>query len=81
MPTSKNVRHLAQTRREVPSPKRLILLALTLCIVLGFLVLIAGVVTQMFGVDAARLFTLGKVLIALPMWAGVVVMFSFVCRM
>ena len=81
MPKPKNVRHLIQTRREVPSLRRFVLFALALCAALGILVLVAGVVATMFGADAARLFTLGKVLIALPMWAGVVVMFSFVCRM
>lgn len=81
MPTPKNVRHLAQAKREVSILRRLVLFALALCAALGVLILVAGIVTQMFGADAASLFTLGKVLIALPMWAGVVVMFSFVCRM
>lgn len=57
------------------------LLALILFAALGLVTLIAGGVAELFGADMTAVFTFGKVLIALPMWAGVVLMFSFVCRM
>lgn len=57
------------------------LLVLAFSTALGLFTLTAGAVAQAFGADLAPLFTLGKVLIALPMWAGVILMFSFVCRM
>ena len=76
----KSIRRLI---RENPlrSPRWFALLALILFAALGLLILAAGSVAQMFGADATDLFRLGKVLIALPMWAGVILMFAFVCRM
>ena len=57
------------------------LLIITLLAVLGLLILIAGTIAQLFGVEVTSVFTLGKVFIAVPMWAGVITMFSFICRM
>ena len=77
----KSVRDLFRANRNPRSPRGFILLALILFAALGLLILLVGSVAQTFGADATTLFRLGKVLIALPMWAGVILMFSFVCRM
>ena len=57
------------------------LLVITFFAALGVIILIAGTIAQLFGVEVASVFTLGKALVAVPMWAGVVTMFSFICRM
>ncbi len=77
----KSIRHLIHTNPDLRRPRWFILIALILFAALGLLILAASSVAQTFGADVTTLFTLGKVLIALPMWAGVVVMFSFMCRM
>ena len=76
------VRDLFCSSRNLMGLGRLVsLLILILSVTLGLLVLTTGAVAQAFGAEVAAVFTFGKVLIALPMWAGVVLMFSFVCRM
>ena len=77
----KSVRDLFRANRNLRSPRGFILLALILCATLGLLILTLGSVAQLFGADVTTFFTVGKVFIALPMWAGVILMFSFVCRM
>ena len=77
----KNVRDLFRANPNLRGPRGFILLFLILCAVLGLLILTLGSAAQPFGADVTTLFTIGKVFIALPMWAGVILMFSFVCRM
>ena len=77
----KNVCDLFRANPNLCGPRGFILLALILCAALGLLILTLGSVAQTFGADMTTLFTIGKIFIALPMWAGVVFMFAFVCRM
>lgn len=83
------LKHPLQTVRDLFCSSRTLiglgrsvsLLILAISMILGLFTLTTGAVAQAFGADIAAIFTLGKVLVALPMWAGVVLMFSFVCRM
>ena len=70
-----------QTQNTIGWGRLTSLLIIALLAALGLLILIAGGVAQLFGVEVTSVFTLGKALVAVPMWAGVVTMFSFICRM
>ncbi len=75
----RNVIHLSRTL--FGATRTALLFALILLTALGLITLIVGGVAQLFGADVTSIFTLGKVFIAIPMWLGVVSMFSFMCRM
>ncbi len=78
----RTIRIMTRESRTLFGAKRTaLLLALVLLTALGLITLIVGGVAQLFGADVTSIFTLGKVFIAIPMWLGVISMFSFVCRM
>ena len=78
----RTIRTMTRESRTLLGTKRTALLfVLILSSALGLIMLIAGSVAQLFGADVTPIFTLGKVFIAIPMWTGVISMFSFICRM